>query len=280
MYTIAHKKRCSRVTLTILSRFLDWSIGGRAPKTSIRYIKDYIGMRHLKALIAACLSGAMIAGAGSTSAEERPVLVDRYTSQGCSACPPADEFMHELIKRDDVIALALHVDYWDYIGWKDVFAQPAFTERQKAYAKTGGRRSVYTPQMIIAGQDHISGTQREDVGILIQRHAMRHSGVALQARRGAGGQITITAETDKAGTDPLGVYLVQYIPSKTIEITRGENAGRSVTYVNIVTDWSEIGQWDMSAPLTLQTQVDGDAPGVIVLQRGRSGPVMAAAHLR
>lgn len=237
-------------------------------------------MRHFKALIAACLSGAMIASAGLVWAEERPVLVELYTSQGCSACPPADEFMHDLIKRDDVIALALHVDYWDYIGWKDVFAQPAFTARQKAYAQTGGRRTVYTPQMIIAGQDHISGTQREDVAILIQRHAMRHSGVVLQAKRGEGGQMTITAKTDKAGSGPLGIYLVRYIPNETVEIKRGENAGRRVTYVNVVTDWSEIGQWDMAAPLSLETRVEGDAPGVIVLQRGPSGPVMAAAHLR
>lgn len=236
-------------------------------------------MWHFKALIAACLAGGFISGAGPAKADTHPVLVELFTSQGCSACPPADAYMHDLIQRDDVIALALHVDYWDYIGWKDIFAKPAFTARQKAYAKAGGRRSIYTPQMVIAGKDHVAGTHRDDAAILIQRHGMRDTGVTLSAKRDKG-VITIQAKADKAGDAPLEIFLVRYIPQETVEITRGENAGHKVDYVNIVTDWSRIGTWDMNSPLTFEYRIEGEAPGVVVLQDADHGPVMAAAHLR
>lgn len=222
----------------------------------------------------------MIAAAGFATAETRPVLVELFTSQGCSSCPPADAFLHELSTQPDVIALALHVDYWDYIGWKDIFAKPAFTKRQKAYAKAGGRRAIYTPQMIIAGQDHVVGTHREDATILIQRHARRDTGVDLSAVRDASGMVTIRAEADAKASGPLVVYLVRYSPHETVEITRGENGGRTIGYTNVVTDWTLIGEWDMAGPLMLQTTVTDDAPGVVILQHKNTGPVMAAAHLR
>ena len=94
-------------------------------------------------------------------AEDAPVVVELFTSQGCSSCPPADELLREMSKRPDVIALAFHVDYWDYIGWKDEFAHPGFTKRQKAYAKAAGERMVYTPQMIVHGVVRVVGHEPE-----------------------------------------------------------------------------------------------------------------------
>ena len=225
------------------------------------------------------MAGGLIAVAGLASAETRPVVVELFTSQGCSSCPPADAFLHELSKREDVIALALHVDYWDYIGWKDSFAQPAFTARQKAYAKSGGRRSVYTPQMIVAGQDHVVGTHQEDATTLIQRHAAVDTGVDITLDRDAAGVLTIRAVADAGVQGPMIVQLVRYAPVQTVEITRGENAGRVVDYANVVTDWATIGEWDLAAPLVLQTRTDGDAPSVVILQRAGAGPIMAAARL-
>jgi hypothetical protein len=108
-------------------------------------------MTKLGALLTACL---IILSAPSL-AQDRPVLVELFTSQGCSSCPPADALLHKLARRDDVVALALHVDYWDYIGWKDTFAKAAHSARQRAYAREAGRRMVYTPQMIINGADHV-----------------------------------------------------------------------------------------------------------------------------
>jgi len=213
-------------------------------------------------------------------AETRPVVVELFTSQGCSSCPPADAFLHELSKRDDVIALALHVDYWDYIGWKDSFAKPAFTSRQKAYAKAGGRRSVYTPQLIIGGQDHVVGTHEENAAALIQQHALIDTGVQLQAKRDSAGLITVRAQAQEGVVGPLVVYVVRYAPSEAVEITRGENAGNTITYTNVVTDWSAVGEWDLSAPLMLQATVEGDAPGVVLLQHKGIGPILAAARIR
>ncbi|HHB81142.1 MAG TPA: DUF1223 domain-containing protein, partial [Aliiroseovarius sp.] len=101
---------------------------------------------------------------GQARAQERPlVVVELFTSQGCSSCPPADALLARLAQRDDVLALSMHVDYWDYIGWPDTFAQPKNTERQKAYAHAAGMRSIYTPQMIIAGKDHVIGSKPMDV---------------------------------------------------------------------------------------------------------------------
>ena len=237
-------------------------------------------MRHMRGWITGWLAGGMLAAATLAAAETRPVVVELFTSQGCSSCPPADEFMHELTRRDDVIALALHVDYWDYIGWKDSFAQPAFTERQKAYAKAGKRRSVYTPQMIVGGLDHVVGTHEEDALALIARHAAVDHGVALQAQRDGAGQITIRAQARAGVNGPLVIHLVHYAPLQRVEIARGENAGKIVDYANVVTIWRSLGEWDPSVPLAIEAVTDQSDPGVVILQRSATGPILAAAHLR
>lgn len=221
-----------------------------------------------------------MAVASAALAENRPVVVELFTSQGCSSCPPADAFLHELSKREDVIALALHVDYWDYIGWKDSFAQPAFTQRQKAYARAAGSRSVYTPQMIIAGQDHVVGTHEEDANTLILRHATVQTGVELALDRDAAGQIVIRAEAGQGVNGPLVVHLVRYSPSQRVEITRGENAGRLMDYANVVTEWTTLAEWDIAAPLQLTAGAAGDQPAVVILQRKGAGAILAAARLR
>ncbi|MBT5374998.1 MAG: DUF1223 domain-containing protein, partial [Rhodospirillaceae bacterium] len=92
-----------------------------------------------------------------------PVVVELFTSQGCSSCPPADAFLNDLSRRDDVIALSLHVDYWDYIGWEDPFATPESTNRQRRYAPVLAARSIYTPQMVIDGAAHEVGSKRKAI---------------------------------------------------------------------------------------------------------------------
>jgi hypothetical protein len=237
-------------------------------------------MRPFTGWITGLLTSGLIAAAGYAAAETRPVVVELFTSQGCSSCPPADAFLSELSQRDDVIALALHVDYWDYIGWKDSFAQPAFTARQKAYAKSGGRRSVYTPQMIVGGQDHVIGTHRQDAAALIQKHATAHTGVTLNVTRDAGGQFTIKAQAEPGVAGPILIQLVTYDPLRTVDITRGENNGRTVDYSNVVTAWSILGEWAVSEPLVLTVPPKTQGPAVVILQRKDAGAIMAAAHLR
>ncbi|VAV99638.1 hypothetical protein that often co-occurs with aconitase [hydrothermal vent metagenome] len=208
-----------------------------------------------------------------------PVVVELFTSQGCPSCPRADAFLQELAARDDVLALALHVDYWDYIGWKDSFASPQYTARQRAYAKSQGQRMVYTPQMIINGVDQVVGTRTVDVVDVIARHKTREPYVSLEVTRD-GSQLSIRAEAGEPLADRLTVQLIRYRPQARVDIKRGENAGRSINYVNIVTRLEILQQWDTNEPLELEASVSGNEPVVILLQHEGYGPVAAVARLR
>ncbi len=208
-----------------------------------------------------------------------PVVVELYTSQGCSSCPPADKLMHELAARDDVIALALHVDYWDYIGWKDQFADPAHSERQKAYAVAAGRRSVYTPQMIINGTDSVVGARSMELAELIAAHAAKPVRVSVDLVR-QGDAIEIRAE--RLNGTPQAAMIVQmarFTPERTIEITRGENAGRTMTYANVVFELEIIADWNGAEPLDLSMPITGDSPVAVLVQYEGTGPILGAAKL-
>lgn len=227
------------------------------------------------------LAAAVVLGlAVESEAQEKPlVVVELFTSQGCSSCPPADAFFGELAARADVLALGLHVDYWDYIGWKDVFGDRAYSERQRDYARFAGRRSVYTPQMIINGEDHIVGNHPQDVQDLVRKHQGQGDDVSVQAtRRGGKAALTVSA---KAGTTPreADVLLVRYMPRGVTEISRGENAGREIEYANIVTDIRPLGRWDMRAPLTLNVPLRGKDKAAIIVQAKGPGAVLGAARI-
>ena len=214
-------------------------------------------------------------------AQERPVVVELFTSQGCSSCPPADAYLHELAGREDVIALALHVDYWDYIGWKDSFADPAFSKRQRGYASAGGRRMVYTPQMIINGSDHVVGNRPRDVEELISAHASGAQGPAIDitARR-AGDRVSVTAAKPAAPLPAQAVVqLFRYTPKDTVDIRRGENAGRQLSYANIVTGITVLQNWDGRTPLSADAPLNADQPAAIVVQAYPNGPVIGAARV-
>jgi len=220
-----------------------------------------------------------------TEGEHDPVVVELYTSQGCSSCPPADALLKELTDRDDVIALALHVDYWDYLGWKDPFGKPEFSARQKSYAIAAGERTVYTPQMIIAGREALIGPQEAALDTAIARESDAHPEVDLKIT-GKGDHYEIAlSPVDKLET-PAMVQLVRYKPSATVDILRGENAGRTVTYKNIVTSLTGIAEWDGRKAVTLSVDLDGDAPAVVIVQESRPskngplpGPILAAGQL-
>lgn len=206
-----------------------------------------------------------------------PVVVELYTSQGCAFCPPADEILAQLAARDDVIALALHVDYWDYIGWADEFARPEHTARQQAYARVAGAKTVYTPQMVIGGTDLVIGSRVMDVMDALQAHAARQASFDLALAR-AGDQVII-----RAGIGPQGQYdvqLVRYMPQAAVEIRGGENAGQVLTYANIVTQWDLVGLWDGTSALHLTAAAPGADPVAVIIQRSGQGEIMAAAALR
>ncbi|MEO0752645.1 MAG: DUF1223 domain-containing protein [Pseudomonadota bacterium] len=226
-------------------------------------------MKLFSILFAAALSVAPLA-----QAQERPVLVELFTSQGCSSCPPADAILHGLAKRDNVVALAMHVDYWDYIGWKDSFAQPEFTARQRAYARLGNRQMVYTPQMVVNGMDHVVGSNPKDIDAMIAAHHQLPVEVDLSAAR-SGDTLSVQGVAMGESRDEVSVYLLRYRPKSTVDIARGENAGRTITYANVVTDMQVLTKWTMSDPLSMTVDLDGDLPAVIVIQGNRNGTVKA-----
>ena len=223
---------------------------------------------------------AMVGPGGAAAvAEGSPVVVELFTSQGCPACPPADEMLRDLVQMDGIIALALPVDYWDYIGWQDVFGQPAFTLRQQDYARAAGARTIYTPQFIVGGTDPVIGADGMAVMEHIAIHAAAPSDIALRVTRD-GDVVSIRATETPSQTGPLVVQLVRYMPEQTVAIERGENAGQTLTYVNIVTSWDVVGHWAAGTPLSLDVPVRGTAPAVVIVQVPGPGRILAAAELR
>lgn len=214
------------------------------------------------------------------SRAQSPVVVELFTSQGCSACPPADELLAELARRDDVIALALHVDYWDYIGWADTFASPQFTRRQHAYARAEGHRMVYTPQMIIGGVTRVVGHEPMRVTELVMEQRDVEYPVEVSLSRDEDGAIHLRAEASMAFETPrMVVQVVHYRPSQTVEIRRGENAGRSMDYANIVTDWMQVGEWSGVDPFEIELADESPYPVAALVQMAGPGQILGAARL-
>jgi hypothetical protein len=231
-------------------------------------------MPYLRRWIAAMLllaSPAVAEGPG-------PVVVELYTSQGCSSCPPADAYLHELAAQDDVVALALHVDYWDYIGWKDVFASPAHTARQKSYAHAQGHRMVYTPQMIVDGTYGVAGTKLGAVAEAIAKHRAKPNPVKVDLRR-EGDTLHILAAPRGPSPGRMDVTLFRYEPKASVAIKSGENAGRTLSYANIVTAIEPLGTWSGAKPLRLTHPIEGGHPVIVLVQKAGHGPVTGAAKL-
>lgn len=233
-------------------------------------------MRLVQAIVALWVAMAAIAHGG-----ERAVVVELYTSQGCSSCPPADDLLAKLARKDDVIALALHVDYWDYIGWKDGFADPAFTERQRAYARAANHRSIYTPQMIIQGQDHVIGFKPMEMADFIQKHRASMDAADLNIARD-GDRIRVVGTANRPFGRRAVVLLAMVQPKATVSIRAGENRGRTLEYYNIVTSLTEIGKWDGSGRLDKTVRISGSGSGrvAVLVQEPNAGPILAAAQTR
>ncbi len=223
---------------------------------------------------AACGAWLLVAGQGVAQATQG-VVVELYTSQGCSSCPPADALLRELSGQPGVIPLALHVDYWDYIGWEDRFANPAFTARQKAYAKAAHDKMVYTPQMIVGGKDRVVGNEPRAVAQAIAAKVGKVSPVRIFIDR-QGEIAMIRVESDAAMGRSI-IQLVRYQPGAEVAIERGENAGRTVAYSNIVTSWQRLADWPGNAPLQVKADVPGDQPMVVIVQREGPAEILAAA---
>jgi len=221
---------------------------------------------------------------GLTLSEEiktRPTaVVELFTSQGCSACPPADAIFLELTDRNDILALSYHVDYWDYIGWVDTFGMPANSDLQRSYATTLGNARVYTPQMVINGATDVVGSRRDEV----------ESGIAagnlpvFVDLSYSDGLLDVKIPGNSNGSESV-VYLVTFRSRAEVEIMRGENRGKFITYAHIVTSRQIIGMWDPQKGaqllLPMVELLDGDNDGVVILVQqqsdGNPGPILGAS---
>lgn len=231
-------------------------------------------------------TNALIAPAAAPAPS--PVVVELFTSQGCSACPPADAALAKVAARPDVLALSLHVDYWDYLGWEDPFAQPAFTARQKAYARAAGLRTLYTPQVIVAGTESLTSPAEPDLEAVITKAAAQAPVVAMTVSRGAEpGHYAIDLSAPKPLRQGTVVQIVRYVPQARVEILRGENAGQVLDFANVVTAWHAVAEWDGKAPVRLNAQIEGEEPAAVIVQTalpGKTvplpGAILAAGWLR
>lgn len=232
----------------------------------------------MRQIVSSALGVWVVCGAAWAESEQG-VVVELYTSQGCSSCPPADHLMGDLADMPGVIGLALHVDYWDYIGWTDTFADPHYTERQKAYAHAAGERMIYTPQMIVDGRLRVEGNQPGMVAAAIAQSSQTPSRIDLELSKD-GDQLQIHA--DSSGDVPAGttVQLVRFKDMSKVEIGLGENAGLTMDYRNVVTSWQKIGEWSGAQPLDMVANVNGPDSVAVIIQNGGPAEIMAAARLK
>lgn len=217
---------------------------------------------------------------GATAAEPI-VVVELFTSQGCAACPKADKVLAGLAEDTDLLALSWPVDYWDYLGWKDTFAQPANSQRQEDYNAQLGKRGVYTPEMVVNGREHMVGSRGEAVRRLI-RERKEQGLLPLDVRiTGGGRSAAVEIGPGKVGGGEATVWLVMYDEERVVDIKYGDNRGRSLHYANIVLGTESVGRWQGTQtrlPLDLDAARKLGAKCVaVIVQEGKTGPILGAA---
>ncbi len=238
-------------------------------------------MRLRVAALALSCALALAPFAAAADAARPLTVVELFTSQGCDSCPPADAFLGELAEKEGVLALSFHVDYWDYIGWKDVFADPAFTRRQRDHARNLGLRYVYTPQMVIQGSTHATGSDRSAVLERIER-AKRAKRVPVTLRHDASGRLAVAIAQAPEGEE-AAVWMVVYDDARATRVRRGENRGRTLIDHNVVRGLRRIGRWtgkamNIEVGLSGLTVEPGDGAAVI-LQSTATGRILGAADI-
>ncbi|HZD61359.1 MAG TPA: DUF1223 domain-containing protein [Xanthobacteraceae bacterium] len=224
----------------------------------------------------------------SAQAEPRAVI-ELFTSQGCSSCPPADQLLGELTSDASLIAVSVPVDYWDYLGWKDTLADPHNTARQKAYAHARGDGQVYTPQVVVNGTLHALGSDKAAIELAIAASRKNGAMSLLPTLTVGEGRLNVTVPDlvdARAGGE---VWLVGVVKAATIAIARGENKGRTITYHNVARRWIKLGDWTGKAnswSIPVQTFKAANVDEAAVLVQGGTvekpkailGATLAAIH--
>jgi hypothetical protein len=229
--------------------------------------------------------GASTAAASSLDGQKdgRKVVVELFTSQGCSSCPPADKYLGELARRDDVVALSFHVDYWNYIGWRDPYSDPKWTKRQQAYGQHLKKRYVYTPQMVIDGRTESVGSRRGRIRDLIARAGERQKlNIVVSHPDRDNLHIRIPGSAEYKGA-PATIWLALYDSEHATAVKAGENEGETITNTNVVRSMTPVGTWrgeELTLSLALADFGVAGRDGCAVLVQERNiGAILGAAAI-
>lgn len=221
--------------------------------------------------------------AGNAVAAQPKAVLELYTSQGCSSCPPADALMKSYVARPDIIALSFPVDYWDYLGWKDTFGKSKFSERQRTYGRQRGDGQIYTPQMVVDGLAHTIGSNADEIDRAIALNASKFAKSRVPVTmRADQGQLLIEAGNAPDGSDvkDANIWLALIQAEAEIPVRAGENRGKTLKYYNVVRELTPIGMWSgkaMTIRLDRDTVSQPGAESCAVLLQNKSGQIIGAA---
>jgi hypothetical protein len=237
-----------------------------------------------RALLPAVAAAVAVLAIGALPAGAEPrAVVELFTSQGCSSCPPADRLLGELAHDPSLVAMSLPIDYWDYIGWKDTLAKPRHAARQRFYAKTRGDGEVFTPQVVVNGLTHAVGNDKGAIEQAIAQSRRDGAALSLPVKLAiADGQLNVSVLGANSASASGEVWLCALGKEIPVAIGRGENSGHTVTYHNVVRRWVKLGDWTGTArnfTVPLADFEAADAMAVIV-QGGtadRPGTMLGAA---
>ena len=230
---------------------------------------------------------AMTATVQPATAQSPRAVVELFTSQGCSSCPPADKILGELARDPSVVALTMPIDYWDYLGWKDTLADSRFSTRQKAYSRMRGDRDVYTPQVIVNGERHLIGSDRVAIDKAMHETRQANDVMSVPVSMAVSGKqlnVTVTAASSGHTARQGEIWICAVSRAVPISIARGENRGREIVYHNVVRNWLKVGDWSgktasWSVPMENIARDGVDAAAVFVQDgtHDRPGAMLGAA---
>ncbi len=233
----------------------------------------------------------LLAGLGPAAAQTSvPIkgVLELFTSQGCSSCPPADKLLWEFSDRSDLLVMSVHVDVWDYLGWKDTLSTPEGSKRQRFYAVARGDKRIYTPQMIVNGVTHAVGSDKTAIEAALNdtKATPYMLSVPVSVKRN-GDNLTITLPETKAYPGKSDVWIFGISPVAQVRIERGENSGNSVQYRNSVRHLAKIGEWTADHATFTVSKADWpqDVRKAVVLVQasngqGKPGVVLGATMVK
>ncbi len=241
----------------------------------------------LTALLSLAVSGPAYAAAAQKTSVTPQAVVELFTSEGCSSCPPADAVLRDISKEtDNLLLLSFHVDYWNYLGWKDRFSEPAYTNRQRKYAAFNHESYVYTPQTIINGAGSVRATNKAAIlAAALKKPSSLESWVTIKTDNTAGqkpgGIIHLAANANAKPDKPLKIWLLGFDQHASTEVDAGENAGRNLKHINIVRELDDLGTWD-GKPRDIPVRLEYECTGgiAVLLQEENGGPIRSAGMAR